>query len=51
MGWLEEFLRKEKTASIKEANGSIIYKEAEAAKCWKKYLEQLYCEESTTIDT
>lgn len=37
-------------ASIKEANGNIIYEEAEVAKCWKKYLEQLYREENMTID-
>jgi hypothetical protein len=43
--------RKTKTASIKEANDNNIYKEAEVAKYWKKYLEQLYCEENTTIDT
>ncbi|KAF0753999.1 craniofacial development protein 2-like [Aphis craccivora] len=34
--------RKFKMASIKEANGNIIYEEVEVAKCWKKYLEQLY---------
>lgn len=43
--------RKVKTTSIKEANSNIIYEEAEVEKCWKKYLEQLYCEENTTIDT
>jgi len=37
-------------ASIKEANGNIMYEEAEVAKCWKKYLEQLYREENMTID-
>ncbi|XP_025412229.1 uncharacterized protein LOC112684781 [Sipha flava] len=42
--------RKVKITSIKEANGNIIYEEAEVAKCWKKYLEQLYREENMTID-
>jgi len=37
-------------ASIKEANGNIIYEEAEVAKCWEKYLEQLYREENMTMD-
>jgi len=43
-------LRKVKTASIKEENGIIIYEEAEIAKYWKEYLEQLYREEDVTID-
>ncbi|VVC42486.1 Hypothetical protein CINCED_3A008540 [Cinara cedri] len=42
--------RKFKTASIKKANGNIIYEETDVAKCWKTYLEQLYCEEDMTID-
>jgi hypothetical protein len=42
--------RKFKMTSIKEANGNIIYEEAEVAKCWKKYLQQLYREENMTID-
>jgi len=37
-------------ASIKEANGNIIYEEAEVATCWNKYLEQLYREENMMID-
>jgi hypothetical protein len=42
--------RKDKMASIKEAIGNIIYEEAEVAKCWKRYLEQLYHEENVIID-
>jgi len=42
--------RNVKTASIKEANGNIIYEEAKVAKYWKKYLEPLYRENDITID-
>lgn len=42
--------RKVKMASIKEANGNIIYEETKVAKCWKNYLKQLYHEENMTID-